>query len=160
MTENEQQPSPKAFFASITVRIIYLTIFTAALIIGGFILLENRELHKVVPLTPQVKFGILLGQAMALVSANYFLANHAKNFTDSISETCIIFAAIFSCVSFLGPHMFREQVGVDSHSWWQFWQDDSPILVPNNLFYFGLIPAGLCFLTVIARLFIFRSHPE
>jgi hypothetical protein len=157
MTENEPKPSSKALLASITVRILYVAILTAALIVGGFVLLENRELHKVVSFTPRVHIGVLLGQALTIVGTNYFLASRASNFTDSVTEACIILTSVFASVSILGPYMFLKQVGVSSSPWWKPWQHDAPVLVPDTMFYFGLIPAGLCFLAVFTRL---RSHSK
>ncbi len=160
MTANEPKPSQKAFLASITVRMLYVAILTAAMVVGGFVLLENRELHKVVPFTHLVHVGVLLGQALTIVSTNYFLASRAKNFTDSITEICIILTSAFVCVAILGPHMFLKQVGLTTPSKWKPWEHPVPIFGPDTTFHYGLIPAALFFLVVLVRVFIRRSHTQ
>lgn len=140
-------------FAGIATRVLYIAILTAVLVVGGFVFLENTELHKLIAPTPFVRIGVLLGQCLALVSANYFLAIKGNNFTDAKTELLLVLAAGFTCVSVLGPYMFLRQVGVSTAPWWKPWHSDSPVFVPESLFLFGLIPAGLFFTSACIRIY-------
>ena len=133
---------------------LYVAILTAVLVVGGFVFLENIELHKLIAPTPFVRIGVLLGQFLALISANYFLAIKGKNFTDAKTELLIVFAGGFTCVSILGPHMFLRQVGVNAAPWWKPWGSGSAVYVPESMFLFGLIPAGLFFLIACVRIYV------
>jgi len=146
-----EEHTPK--FAGIATRVLYIAILTAVLVVGGFVFLENTELHKLIAPTPFVRIAVLLGQCLALVSANYYLAIKGNNFTDAKTEILLVLAAGFTCVSVLGPHMFLRQIGVNTAPWWKPWQSDSPVFVPETLFLFGLIPAGVFFATACIRIY-------
>jgi len=157
MTEKKPRFSPKARVASITVRIIYVSILTALLVVGGFVILENRELHKVIPPTILSYVVLLLTQWLSVVSANYFLANKSENFTDSITETCISLTPGFVLLSILGPHLFPSRTGFTNPKWWEIWKSPQPIAEPNNAFFYLLIPSALLLLIVLVRIFISRD---
>jgi hypothetical protein len=156
MTEENSNHQHRVLLAGITIRVLYLVALTAALVVAGFVFLENRELHKVLPATPAANAAVLLGQALAVIAADYFLAHKGQNLTDALTESCIILAAIFACVTVLGPHMFLKQIGVTTPPWWKPMGTPTPILIPNTAFYLAAIPSALCFLIVVIRVYFLR----
>lgn len=128
-------------------------ILTAVLVVGGFVFLENTELHKLLAPTPIVKLAVILGQCLTLVSANYFLALKGNNFTDAKTEILIVLAGAFACASILGPYMFLRQVGVETAPSWKVWSGDSPVFDIDSRLFFGLVPAAVFFLTSCYRIY-------
>ncbi len=148
-----------AWFASIVTRVLYLAVLTFCLIIGGFVLLENQELHKLLPLSVFVHLGVLGGQALALIKLNYWLALKGNNLTDATTELCLMLSGIFSCLSVLGPHMFLKQVGLETAGWWKPWAS-APLYVPDTLFYFGIGPAVIFFGIAVYRITELKNTPN
>lgn len=140
-----------AWFGGIALRVLYIAVLTAALIIGGFVFLENTELHKILAPSVFVHLAVLSGQALALIGTNYFLAIRGNNLMDAKTEVFLVLSAIFMCISILGPHMFMKQIGVDTPPWWKPW-GGGPVFAPDTAFYFGIAPALIFFFLATYRI--------
>ena len=150
---NPAQSSSRAHFAGIAIRIIYLIILTALLIVSGFVYLENSELHKLLAPTPWVRVAILLGHALAIVGANYFLGLRGNNLTDTRTETYVMASAIFASLGALGPYALLVEVGVAEPPLLLSWfQAPRPILGPNLWLYLCLVPSMILFIVAIKRI--------
>lgn len=151
--------SHDSWSGGIALRVLYIVVLTAALIISGFVFLENREIHKIIAPTVFVNLAILSGQALALIGMNYFLAIRGNNLMDATTEIFLMLAAIFTCTAILGPHMFMKQIGVEVPSWWKPWAG-GPIFAPDTMFYFAIAPALVFFGLSIYRISRARSTKE
>ena len=122
-------------------RFIYLAVLTALLVVGGYVYLENTEVHKIWPPTRLHLIGMLLAQSLTLAGANYLLAIKGKNFTEPKAEVAFLFACILALVSFEAPYMFERQIGVDIIERLFWWDTVTPIIAPDRRFGWLIYPS-------------------
>lgn len=104
------------FITSLSQRVLYLVALTCGLIVVGFVYHENTEIQKVIKPTFWSKVSLFLFQYMAIIMANYVLAGKEKNWTDKLTEFCMVTAAGCACVAFVGPSIFA--IEVKQGTWW------------------------------------------
>jgi hypothetical protein len=119
-------------------RVLYVLILTAFLICGGFVYIENSEVHKILKPTEMVYCSVLLGYFLAIIGANYYLAARGENWTDCKAEFGLVLAAWSFVVGTLAPFMFQVKVGEEESC---FGLIKNSIIEPNWDFYYAFYPA-------------------
>lgn len=135
--------NPEGHFASIILRLTTLLAFSLLYVFAGMVIIENRELHKMLSPTVARSMMLLLGYCGAIVSMNYYLGIRAQNFTDWRTELLLISFFVVLVLGWLGGYLFPLTITVPA-PFWKFWA--SEVMHPPDarfmLFWVLLVPIG------------------
>ncbi len=137
--------------ASFAIRLVTLLAVTLLFVFSALVVLENKELHKLLPPTPVRSLAILLGYCAAISSANYAFALKGRNLTTWRLEMLIILNYMMFFAACVLPSLFPITT---EPKWWQVLR--SPISEPNWIFYGVLclqLPLLIYTATAIRRFF-------
>lgn len=124
----------RASFAS---RLIVVFAFTLLFIFTALLVLDNKEIQKLLPHSHLRSVVLLLGYSTAILSTNYVMALRGRNLTHWLTEALISANFVLFFTAMTLPSLFP--LTAESVSpWWRFWQDDQSE-EPNNWLYTVLI---------------------
>lgn len=138
--------------AAFAIRLVTLLAVTLLFVFSALVVLENKELHKLLPPTPTRALAILLGYCAAISSTNYAFALKGRNLTTWRLELLIVLNyAVFFAACVL-PSLFP----ITTEPKWP-WPFGKPTSEPNSLFYgVLLLQLPLLIYTAIAIRRFFR----
>ena len=146
----------RASFAS---RLIVVFAFTLFLVFTALLVLENKELQKVLPHGALRSLVLLLGYSTAILSTNYIMAVRGRNLTHWKTEALISMNFVLFFAAITLPSLFPAPVEPDA-SWWKFWQDKSAEEPRNWLYALLLVQVPLLLVTVARVRAFFRAPSE
>lgn len=141
-------------FSSIILRLCTILAFSIFCVFAGMVLVENRELHKLLSPTVARSMMLLLGYCVAIISMNYYLAIRAQNFTDWRTELSFICFFVVLVIGWLGGYLFPLTIKVPA-PFWKLWASES-MYSPNYSFmliWLLLIPIGTISFIRLKRLY-------
>lgn len=148
-------PLSEGRYTSIIMRLVTLLAFTLFYIFSGLVVIENRQLHKLLSPTFARSMMILVGYCLAVISVNYALALRAKNFTNWRTELTFVAFFVVLVAGGLAGHLFPLVEGVPDPPKWKFWADGVQ-LQPDHRFkliWFLLIPLGFWSMVSLTKIY-------
>lgn len=95
-------------------RMLSLLALACALLFTSLVILDNEELHKVIPPSPFRSLAIFFGYMVALISFNYISAARGKNFMGWKVEGAIALGFLFVFAGFYFPFAFALETEIVS----------------------------------------------
>ena len=120
--------------ASFSYRLMTVLALTILFVFTALVLLENREIQKLLPHSNMRSFAILFGYCVAILSTNYFMALRGRNFIEWKIELLIAFNYVLLFSALTIPFLFP--ILPDPQPWWKLGKP--PDAEPNAAFY-GLL---------------------
>jgi hypothetical protein len=137
--------------AAFAIRLVTLLAATLLFVFSALVVLENKELHKLLPPTPMRAMAILLGYCAAISSANYAFALKGRNLTTWRLELLIVLNYAMFFAACVLPSLFPNTT--EPPWWWPLGKSTSE---PNAIFYGVLLlqlPLLIYTATAIRRFF-------
>jgi len=145
--------------ASFATRLIVVFAFTLLFIFTALLVLDNKEIQKVLPHGPLRSLVLLFGYITAILTTNYVMALRGRNLTDWVTEALISANFVLFFAAMTLPWLFP--VAIESTGpWWRFWK--KVLTEEANLWLYALLVLQVPLLVVtVARVrAFFRSGSE
>lgn len=110
--------------SSFVSRLVTLLAITVLLVFTALVVIENKELEKLLPPSTFRSLALLLGYTVVILSSNYLMANRGRNFTIWRTELLITFNYVWLFSAILLPWLFPLSVDIDK-PWYKPFADST-----------------------------------
>ena len=144
--------------ASFAIRLLTIFALTLLLVFTARVLLENRELEKVVQHSESRSYALLFGYCVIILTSNYLYALRGRNLMDWKTELLVAsnFIVLFAACTL--PFLFPVETTSECR-WYEVWCEPVVTRIANEK-YFRLLWLLLPLLALTAfRIHLFSRRP-